>query len=329
MLTYPDRLELAQLPTPLQRLDRLSAKLGGPSIWVKRDDLTGCVESGNKLRKLEFVVADALAQGADTLITTGGVQSNHCRATAVVAARLGLASHLVLRGQQPEQATGNLMLDELLGAELTYITNQQYQDSIEDIFSFIAQRYIAQGRKPYCIPTGASNGVGTWGYIAACKELKADFESAEIEPRHIVCATGSGGTQAGLSAGSYLYDLGARVWGINVCDDADYFAKKTRQDIQQWSERYYPQLDCAEVDINTIDGYVGPGYGRATAEIFDTIKSVAKLEGLILDPVYTGKAFHGFIQEHQSGRFGNDGDVVFIHTGGLFGLFAQTGMLTA
>jgi D-cysteine desulfhydrase len=177
------------------------------------------------------------------------------------------------------------------------------------------------------IPTGASDGIGAWGYIAACAELREDFASQGITPRHIVCATGSGGTQAGLTAGVALYGIDAQVWGVAVCDNEDYFQRKVRSDLRDWQQRYAVALAIDQLPVKVIDGYMGPGYAQATDEIFDTIKLVARMEGLVLDPVYTGKAFHALVQEMLRGRFDDSGDIVFIHTGGIFGLFPQRGQL--
>lgn len=347
MINFPHRLQLAQTPTPLQPLDRLSKELGGPRIWVKRDDLTGCAISGNKVRKLEFVLAKAIEQGADTIITCGGVQSNHCRATAILGAQLGLKVHLILRGDEPtDKSLGNLFLDQLSGAEISYYPLSEYQN-LSELFQQWEQHYIRLGDSPFSIPTGASNGTGAWGYIACAQELANDFQQHDISPSLIACATGSGGTQAGLTLGAELFQLGAPVLGIAVCDDETYFQKKVREDMKAWHSEYQhllnlnkmdldkPDLDKLDINkltINVNDDHIGPGYAKATPEIFETIKHLAKTEGLILDPVYSGKAFHGLLEEIKSGQysFGSEKsaqDIVFIHTGGIFGLLAQRDQL--
>lgn len=194
-LQFPPRLSLAQTPTPLQPLDRLSRQLGGPRIWVKRDDVTECGASGNKIRKLEFVLAQALANGCDTLITSGGVQSNHCRATALLGARLGLKVHLILRdeGDYQNPPVGNLLLDYLAGAEVSLYPRQRYVAEHEQLVAGWCESYLRQGRKPWVIPVGASDGHGVWGYIQCARELADDIASADIRPGLIVHATGSGG----------------------------------------------------------------------------------------------------------------------------------------
>jgi D-cysteine desulfhydrase len=323
----PPRLNLAVRPTPLQLLTRVSAQLGGPRIWVKRDDLTGSVLSGNKVRKLEFTLAAALAEGADTIITCGGLQSNHCRATAILCAQLGLQCELVLRGAAAPAADtapdGNLLLDHLVGARVQVHPPRHYQHNLDELLAATSASARAQGRRPFIIPTGASDGIGAWGYIDACAELRDDFAMHGVAPSHIICASGSGGTQAGLSAGVVLHKINATVWGIAVCDDAAYFEAKVRADLNAWQRRYGVELDLEALPVRVLDGYVAPGYGQATAAVFDTIKWLARTEGLVLDPVYTGKAFHALVEELKRGRFDDSSDVVFVHTGGVFGLFAQ------
>ncbi len=339
MIEYPESLVLARLPTPLQRLDRLSAQFSGPRIWVKRDDLTDCALSGNKIRKLEFTLARALAQGCDTLITCGGVQSNHCRATAILGARLGLKVHLILRDEElrdeelendePTAAPdGNLFLDYLAGAEVSIYPKAEFQTRQSELFEHWSQHYASQGRKPYFIPTGASDGTGVWGYIRCVEELRGDFKQAEIQPTHIIHATGSGGTQAGLSLGCALHKVDAQVLGIAVCDNAAYFQRKVMADINDWQSRYDVSSLPASLSIQMNDDFIGPGYSKAGAEVFTTIKKVAGLEGLLLDPVYTGKAFHGMLTLIEQGYFAEASDIVFVHTGGLFGLFAQREQLS-
>lgn len=325
-VTFPRRLTLAQIPTPLQPLERLSAEIGGPKIWVKRDDMTGCGVSGNKIRKLEFSLAAAIDSGCDTIITAGGVQSNHCRTTALLCAQLGLKCHLILRGAE-ESADGNLLLDRLAGAEISFYSNSEYCAREAEILNQWQSHYHDKGHKAFCIPVGASDGIGLWGYIAACQELVDDFAAHNIKPAHIITATGSGGTQGGLTVGSELFGLGAKVWGVNVCDNRQYFIDKVTDDVNQWIDWYQPNYSLSQLQVNVIDGYVGAGYAQCSAEVFETIKRLARTEGVVLDPVYTGKAFHGLIDQISKGLFGDSGDIVFVHTGGLFGLFPQRDQL--
>lgn len=321
-LVYPRRVELALTPTPLQPLHRASEVFGGGRrLWIKRDDLTGSVLSGNKVRKLEFIAALAQDSGCDTLITCGGLQSNHCRATALVGAQLGLKVHLVLRGVSPAVADGNLLLDELAGAHISCYPKSEYVARLPELLEEWSDHCARSGGKALILPTGASDGHGIWGYIAAAEELKADFEQAGIDRAHIVCATGSGGTQAGLTLGAQLHELPATVWGINVCDDEAWFLNKVAADVAAWANAY--EREAPPLQPRVIDGYVGPGYGVATPEVHRAIAELAALEGIVLDPVYTGKAWYGLCQELAAGRFDDVDDIVFVHTGGVFGLFPQ------
>ena len=333
-IVYPPRLSLARLPTPLQPLDRLSSQLNGPRIWVKRDDLTDCAVSGNKIRKLEFTLARAIEQGCDTLITCGGLQSNHCRATALLGAQLGLKVHLILRDETTKQSgkpgvpDGNLFLDYLAGAEISLYGKKEFQRRLPELFDYWSEHYRSLSAKPYVIPTGASDGTGVWGYVHCIPELIADFATANIHPQTIIHATGSGGTQAGLTAGAVLHDLDATVLGIAVCDNAEYFQNKVLADIVEWQSLYSVPVDPGKISIHVDDRYIGPGYAQATEQVFAVIQELAQLEGLILDPVYTGKAFHGMIEKIRQGDFTGESDIVFIHTGGIFGLMSQRGFIS-
>lgn len=320
-LPRPPRISLGHLPTPFHLLERISDDLGGPRIWLKRDDLSGLLMTGNKVRKLEFLVAQAMEEGCDTLITCGGIQSNHCRATASAAVRLGLEVCLILREDTEPTREGNLFLDHLLGSRIVSVSKQRFLTELPKLVEECCDFYIKRGRRPFVIPLGGSDETGLWGYCAAVQELRDDFEKNGIDPSHIVAATGSGGTQAGLIAGAAIHGLSASVLGMAVCDDAAYFQRKVRSDLEAWVERYEIPMDIDALQIETNDAYVGRGYGLAGPEIYNTISYVARREGILLDPVYTGKAFHGLLQEIRAGRFKDSQDIVFIHTGGLFGLF--------
>lgn len=342
MLTNrPKKLSLAVLPTEFRLLERVSKALGGPNIWIKSDDQTGSVLSGNKVRKLEYLLADAIAQGCDTILTCGGLQSNHCRATAAAAARLGLKCHLLLRGDQartttelkqlqpdvfPQGYEGNLLLDTLCGAEVSVFSAGYYAKHLENEFARLSRDYAEQGYKCYAIPTGGSNGTGLWGYVDALEEIRNDCGSHNIVPDAIVCASGSGGTQGGLTLGAHLFEWDVQVYGMAVCDSEAYFNNKVREDIDEW-QRLFPSSSVSspdltsEVTTNTIDAYIGPGYAKGYPELFDCIQWLAKNEGVVLDPVYTGKAFYGVVQEIKSGRFQGMSNIVFVHTGGIYGVF--------
>jgi len=325
MIKWPARIKLAQLPTPIIKLERFSQRFKEATLWIKRDELTGTEVSGNKIRKLEFCIAEAQNQSCDTLITCGGIQSNHCRATAVLGARLGMKVHLILRGEKPKVPEGNLLMDYLCGAQITYLGQEEWRGH-EGVASKLQVLYASQDRKAFFIPVGASDEVGLWGYIKASEELNQDFLGLKIEPEYIVTATGSGGTQGGLIVGTELLDMKTQVVAFNVSDDAAYFERKIREDVSLWKQRYNQEFDEDKMNIKTVEGYIGPGYGVAGPEIFDSIADLARSEGIFLDPVYTGKAFHGMVAELQKGDAGQlpgAKNVVFIHTGGLFGVFPQ------
>lgn len=320
------RLALASLPTPMHALQRFSKKLGGPTIWVKRDDLSGSILSGNKVRKLEFTLAYAIDKGHDLFITCGGLQSNHCRATAFIGAQLGIPVHLLLRGNEHGAPDGNLLLGYLAGASIHSHSPSHYHKHLPGLLEELAADCRKQGYKPYIIPTGASDGVGVWGYLHACKELAADFKRHSIQPELIVTATGSGGTQAGLTLGSHYFGLGCNVLGMAVCDNANYFAKKVKADIVEYYEQFgdmlsdgFPPIDSLSIQTN--DQYIGEGYGIASDEVMGLIIELSREEGILLDPVYTGKAFYGLVSEIKADNFASMSDIVFIHTGGSYGLF--------
>ena len=315
----PIRIALGKLPTPLERLEKLSRKYK-KNIWIKRDDLSETALSGNKVRKLEYIAAEALEEKADVLVTWGAVQSNHCRATAIAAAKLGLQSHLILRGSEPNEADGNLLIDKLVNSRISYKTAGEYK-RMDETYKLLEAKYEEEGKKTFRIPVGGSNETGLWGYINCAEELVSDFKNTGFSPEAIVCATGSGGTQGGLILGAWIHQINGQIFGINVCDNKKYFENKIGEDIDLWAKKYSLPNRAKKFHINIIEGYVGEGYGRASAEIFDTIREVATLEGILLDPVYTGKAFHGMISEIESGCLKNFEDILFIHTGGIFGIF--------
>ena len=326
-IAYPPRLDLANTPTPLKQLKSFSKKFG-VDLYVKRDDLTGSGLSGNKIRKLEFVLADAIEYGADTVLTCGGAQSNHARATAIAAAMLGLRCRLILRTPDPSNPPpleGNILLDRLVGSEIVWITPVEYKRR-DEIFEQEAEALSKLGRKPYIIPEGASNALGAWGYIRAVDELANDLANLPDtnQPTTIINATGSGGTSAGLILGTRILELNIRVVSVNVCDDRDYFVQVIGEICKNAITNY--QLDIPfsrERDVEIIDGYVGRGYALSRPEELALLGDVARTEGIFLDPVYTGKAFFGMTQElsRDPDRFGNR--IVFMHTGGIFGLFPK------
>lgn len=324
-LQFPKRVSLANTPTPLMHLERTSEALG-VDFYIKRDDMTGAELSGNKIRKLEYLIADAMEKGCDTLITGGGEQSNHCRATALAATRMGLGCVVCLRTEDkenPPRTRGNILLDRLAGAELVWIDHEDWAQQ-QAVYETQARRLRDAGKKPYIIPEGGSNAVGTWGYITCCQELDAQLRELSAAETSIVYACGSGGTGAGLVLGAKHYDFAARnisLSGFNVCDDRDYFVKRISGICRDFEARYQQGLTVEEGDIEIIDGYVGLGYARSQAAELACLRDMAKRDAIIFDPVYTAKAFFGTVSELAKDpmRFGKR--IVFVHTGGIFGLF--------
>jgi D-cysteine desulfhydrase len=328
MIIIPDRILLANLPTKIVKLERLSRELG-KNIYVKRDDQTGMELSGNKVRKLEFTVQEALDKNCNYLITWGGVQSNHCRATAAVAARLGLKACLILRKDkenEEEEIDGNLLLDKLLGAEIHFVSFEDYKTRLPEIVEQVSQEAKAKGFKPYLIPVGASNGIGAFGYFRGFKEITWQEQEIGVQFDLIASATGSGGTYAGLFLGKKVLNHPAAVYGINVCDDREYFVEVIDNILQECLRYIDLQLSYSKDEIMLIDGYVGRGYALSSPAELKFIQKLAQMEGIILDPVYTGKAMYGLTEEIKKGRFKDCRNILFIHTGGLFGLFPQRNM---
>lgn len=316
----PPRLRLAHLPTPIEPLPRLTGLPAAPRIDLKRDDLTGLALSGNKIRKLEFVLADARARGATCLVTCGGLQSNHARATAAAAAQIGLRAVLLLAGEPPRHPTGNLLLDRLFGAEVRFISAEDYQQRDAHLQS-VAQDLAGAGERPYVIPEGASNEIGAWGYVAMLTELAAQRPARPWT--HIVCATGSGGTHAGLLIGSRLMGWDVRIRSYLVQRTRDYFVEQVLSIAAAFARRYGVSLALTADEVDIVAGYEGPAYAEPYDEEIEVIRRAARETGLLLDPVYTGKAFTGLRSEIVAGRFAPDDRILFVHTGGIFGLLAQ------
>ncbi len=313
---YPKRVPIAHLPTPIEELSRLSKHLGGPEIYIKRDDLTGLATGGNKTRKLEFLVAEALAQGKDHLLTTGAPQSNHCRQTAAAAARLGLGCTLVLRGERPKQTTGNFLLDELLGAHVYWSGGRDSNRVMQEI----ASQLQARGRKPYIIPLGGSNVVGATGYVLAMQELMKQLETQLLNIDFIVFASSSGGTQAGIVLGAQVYGYKGNVLGISV----DHPADSLRTQVAALATATATHLGLEPISlVNQVivnDDYLGQGYAVVSDLERDAIRLLAQREGILLDPVYTGRAMGGLIDLIRWGAFTRGQNVLFWHTGGTAAL---------
>jgi D-cysteine desulfhydrase len=308
------------LPTPIEKLKGLTKVPDDYKIFVKRDDLTGFGLSGNKVRKLEFLTYEALKKRCDTLITCGGIQSNHARATAIVAAQLGLKSFLVLFDEEKPKDDGNLFLSRLVGAELKYITSEEYE-WVDDIMEQERVRLKSKGREGYVIPEGGSNALGIWGYIKAAQEIKSQLDSMKLKIDRIITAVSSGGTYSGLYIGSKLLKWKVKITGFNIRETSAIAVERIWKLVQSHLKRFKLDIPVSKEELVVIDGYVGKGYGLSREVELDLMKSVAKDTGIILDPVYSGKAMLGFVDQIKKRRFSKKEKSLFLHTGGGFGLF--------
>jgi len=310
------RLRFAHLPTPVETLPRLSEALGGARLLIKRDDQTGLAFGGNKTRKLEFLAAEARDQGAKTLITGGALQSNHCRQTAAAGARFGFECILVLTGDKSQKASGNLLLDQLFGAEIVYVADRKDRDRIlQETFD----RATQEGTKPYLVPYGGSNATGALGYAFAMKELIEQNVAADW----IVFATSSGGTHAGLLLGQRIFGFNGKILGISVDEPEEWLKNEVSQLASATSEKVGDRIEFTPADVLVNADYCEAGYGVVTEREREAIWLFARHEGLLLDPVYTGRAAAGMIDLIRKGFFKKDETVLFLHTGGLPALFAD------
>jgi D-cysteine desulfhydrase family pyridoxal phosphate-dependent enzyme len=310
------RLSFAHLPTPVEELLNLSSILGGPRILVKRDDQTGLAFGGNKTRKLEFLVAEAREQGADTLISGGAMQSNHCRQTAAAAARYGFECKLVLTGDKPKQASANLLLDGLFGAEIITVEDRAFRDqTLQKAFDDA----VAAGKKPYLVPYGGSSPTGALGYAFAMEE----FMKQNVHADWIVFGTSSGGTHAGLVLGQRLFGFKGKVLGISIDETEDDLKNHVSELASQASEKLGGRINFTRDDVLANDKYCQAGYGVFGEGEREAINLFARHEGLLLDPVYTGRAAAGMIDLIRKGFFKKDETILFWHTGGQPALFAD------
>ena len=323
MLEDMARVPLGHFPTPVHELKNLSRFLGGPRILVKRDDLTGLATGGNKTRKLEYLIADALAQEAKTVITTGGPQSNHARQTAAAAARYGLGSVLVLSSMTPDVLTGNLLIDKLVGARIRWAGDRDRYTMMEEV----AREETAAGRKPYIIPLGGSNAIGASAYVQGMDEMVRQTLDMGLTPDHIVLASGSGGTQAGMITGARAFNYRGRILGISVGALSEDLGRIIC-DLAQLTAGHLGlrfEIDPDTVHVN--DDYIGGGYSVMGEAEREAIRLVARTEGLLVDPVYTGRAMAGLIDLIGKGEFSRGETVLFWHTGGTPALFAYADQL--
>lgn len=318
-----NKVSLASLPTPIYRADFLS-NYTNSSLYIKRDDYTGTEISGNKIRKLEYVFREVLDGGYDTVITTGGIQSNHCRATAAAAVSLGLKSVLLLKKNDDiSKFNGNYLLDKLFGAEIYYCTEKEYSESRNEIMREIAASLKSEkGLKSYIIPEGASFGPGSLGYFEAMEEIINQEKEMGVEFDVIAVPTGSGGTYSGLYLANKYYNLKKKILGFAVCDSSQHFVDHIDKINHETLGFIEKSIDLRKDDIHIIDKYKGVGYAISTKEELEFIRFVSSGQGLVLDPVYTGKAMFGLCNEIKAGNI-IAGNVLFIHTGGIFGLFPK------
>ncbi len=313
------RVSLAHLPTPLEFMPALTKTLGGPRLFIKRDDCTGLATGGNKTRKLEFLIGDARAKGSDALITEGGLQSNHCRQAAAAAVKAGMRCVLVLSRAPNAEVTGNLLLYQILGAEVVLV---EAGADRKPVMEQVARDLRAGGRTPYIIPTGGSNGVGALGYVNALHEMETQANAMGIAVDAVVFASGSGGTHGGLVAGAKLLHSNARLIGISDGEPRDELVEMVLRVAREAVQVLGAPLSFSADEIVVHDEYSREGYGVPNAAMVEAVRLVARTEGILLDPVYTGKAMAGLIDLVQQGLFAKDQSVVFIHTGGVPALFA-------
>lgn len=335
LASFP-RIRLAHLPTPLEPMDRVSKLLGGPRLWIKRDDCTGVSTGGNKVRKLEFVLADAMAKGADTVVTAGAWQSNHSRQTAAAAAKLGLKCHLLLCNlvgftDRAYRQNGNVLLDRLHDATIHELSGPDGQEVLTYLNSEVdkyTQRLKDQGARPYAIPVGASNPIGALGYVECAREIVAQSRDLGLKIDAIVHRSGSAGTQAGLLAGLAVSDVHIPVIGIGggkAPKDLEelVFQMATETASLLGKPSAVKRSSVVATDPNPIQ------YGHLTREVADVIRLFAQTEGILVDPAYTGPALVGVIDLIRQGKFGRDANVVFIHTGGIAALFGYVDSFAA
>jgi len=318
------RFPLIHAPTPLEPLERLQKFLGGPRLYIKRDDCTGLALGGNKARKLEFLIGDALKSGATAIISEGGLQSNHVRQTAAAAAKAGLKCHLVLDHKVPidseiYRTNGNFLLDRLLGA-VTHICGPGETRAAR--IDTLASDLRARGEVPYCIPTGGSNDVGALGYASLMLELLQQASDLRLSFDRIVAASSSGGTLAGLAIGRELAQADVSIMGVDVDGDPDTLLATVQSIAQQGALKVGSRRGTRSDATEIVGGYAAPGYGLPNPGMIEAVNLLARLEGILLDPIYTGKAMAGLIDMVRTGRFEKDETVVFIHTGGAPALFA-------
>ncbi len=324
------RIRLGRLPTPLEKLENLSKTIGVPELYIKRDDMTGIGYGGNKIRKLEYLVADALSKEADTIITTGGVQSNFTRQTTACAVKLGLKTVLVLIGSEPEEYRGNLLLEKLMGAEIHFVSAETLDEGAEkagNLMKSLSEKLETEGHRSYIMPVGGATPIGCIGFTNAFLELTSQIKDLGITVDHMLFATGSGGTQAGLLAGKKMFNSDINMIGIRVGRMFEPFSKIIAELAGKTSELLDMKKPFSEKDVITYSDFIGEGYDIPTREANDAIKLIARTEAIILDPVYTGKAMAGLLGLIDREEIAKDDTMVFWHTGGDVAMFVGEELL--
>ena len=321
------RLELAKLPTPLDRVENLGKSLGDLDLWFKRDDLTGFGLGGNKVRSLEYLAADAMKVNSNILITGGSSGSNHVRTTMAVAAHLGLKGVAVLSGTRPSKANGNLLLNQLLDAKLVFTGNPD-RSYIDNYIEDEAERLRGKGESPYMIRRGGVSSLGCIGYVSAAVEICSQLQSLNLNPDILLCATGCGVTQAGLLVGFKLMGLNCRLYGITVSRSRDECIAYIKQLINETEDVLGLDSRVKNDEIFVFDEYIGDGYSVPTSEGIDAIRLVAQTEGIFLDPIYTGKAMAGLTDLIKKDLIGSDNTVIFLHTGGSPSIFSNSTIIS-
>ena len=321
------RLELAKLPTPLDRVENLGKSLGDLDLWFKRDELTGFGLGGNKVRSLEYLAADAMKVNSNILITGGSSGSNHVRTTMAVAAHLGLKGVAVLSGTRPSKANGNLLLNQLLDAKLVFTGNPD-RSYIDKYIEDEAERLRGKGESPYMIRRGGVSSLGCIGYVSAAVEICSQLQSLNLNPDILLCATGCGVTQAGLLVGFKLMGLNCRLYGITVSRSRDECIAYIKQLINETEDVLGLDSRVKNDEIFVFDEYIGEGYSVPTSEGIDAIRLVAQTEGIFLDPIYTGKAMAGLTDLVKKDLIGSDNTVIFLHTGGSPSIFSNSTIIS-
>ncbi len=320
ILSRIPRIRLGDFPTPISRLNKLSQQLDEISIFIKRDDMPFVSLGGNKIRKLEFLMADVIDKGANVIVTTGGTQSNWAQLTAVVASTYGIDSILLLEGTPDAELQGNYLIDKIVGAEVRWITENAYS-GIDKVLEDVADELRSKGKKPYVISIGGSTPLGDIGYVLCGLEIVQQAVEMGVDFDHVVITTGSGGTTAGLVLGLKMFNPATRVTGFSIARSKEELVPLIVNIANESAELIETNVRVNEDDFDIVDEYIGNGYASKTKESIEAIKLLLRTEGILLDPIYTGKTFAGLLAEAKKGRFGKNSNVLFVHTGGYGGVF--------